>query len=553
MPLHTTTDQAKEHFERIATPLHLAQAYAPQVMGRPYVAYPWVQYIQREILAMLARPGREVLILSVPPQEGKTTYCGFWLPAWYIGLHPDDQMMFITYSSDYSAIWGRRVRDFIAAYGEELFNVGLNKSEQSVGSWKTTRGFGGMLSAGIDGGITGNPGHFIMIDDVIKNMTEALSSATKKSHIGEWDGSISARFQEDTKVLITATRWAEDDLSGEVWARSLVPDYEGIKVNVIRIKAIAEPDEDEILSMTDEQRAAWRDCLGRREGEALEGQHSAGFFAEKKASVGPYTWDSLYQASPTARKGSMFPRERWEWYDPKTRPNMSVMRRVWDLAATEGGGDYTVGALVGKAADGDYYVLDVQRDQLNALDVKSLVKAKGKSDGRHVPIRIEREKAGAGKTTVDFYRAELMGWNFDEVRAEGDKVDRFKPYSILQQDRKIRLPRDPVTGESPDWVQPFIDEHKMQMPDGRGPKNDDQIDTVAYAIIEMYDLGPVHVADPNEDYDPDVDDTVEALATEHDLELFDELPDHLAVILGRHRVDEGEMSALEEQGALADW
>jgi predicted phage terminase large subunit-like protein len=556
MPLAPTTDQGVEHFERIATPLHLAQTMDMQVMGRKYRVYPWLKYVQRKVLEMLGRPGREILIVNIPPQEGKTTYFGFWLPAWYIGLNPDDQMMFITYSADYSELWGRRVRDFTLDHGQHLFGVGLNKSEQSVGNWKTTKGFGGMLSAGIDGGITGNPGHFIVIDDVIKNMQEALSAATKKRHLSEFDGSIFARLQEDTKMVISATRWAEDDLAGEVEARSLVPGYDGIPVTRINIKAIAEPEEQEELSLTDEELVEWTDFLGRHKGEFLTGQKSPASFEQARKTIGTYVWNSQYQGNPTARKGSMFPIDRWEYFDPENRPAMSVMRRVWDLATTEDGGDFTVGAHVGKAADGDYYILDIQREQLGVLDVRNLVKAKAKSDGRHVPVRIEREKAGAGKTTIEFYRAELMGWNFDEAKIEGEKIDRMGPYSILQQDRKIRLPRNPITGESPAWVKPFVDEHKMQMPDGRGPKHDDQIDAVAHAIIEMYDLGPVQASDPNEQFDPDQDVAVEDVMADHAMDVQDGIPEHLAKILGvwaESADDEVEVSLFGENALVGDW
>jgi predicted phage terminase large subunit-like protein len=529
-----TTDQAAlKHFEKIATPLRLAQSMAPQVMGRPYKPYPWVQLVEKRILEMLSRPGREVFIVSVPPQQGKSTYALFWFPNWYIGLNPDNQVIAVAYSDDYVGSWGRRVRDFVDMHGENLFGVTLNKSEQSVNNWKTQRGFGGMLSAGINGGITGNPGHLILIDDIVKNMQEALSPASKRMHLNEWDGSISARLQEDTKIVITATRWAEDDLSGEIIARAQTPGYDGIPVSVLPIKAIAEPDEAEELSMTEAELEEWRDPLGRRRGESLEGQHSPGFFREKKASVGGYTWSSLYQASPSARKGSMFPPDRWQWYDPTNYPEMQVVRRIWDIAATEEGGDYTAGALVGKDVDGHWYVLDVQRAQLATADVKALVKSTAVSDSRAVPIRMEREKAGAGKAQIATYKVDMMGWDFDECKGEGAKLDRFGPYSVEQQDRKVHLPRF-ADGSSPPWVEAFIAEHRMQMPDGRGPKNDDQIDVVAYAILEMYDLGPVEISDPNENYDPDALIRHESIAEEHGIyETYSDMPDHLARLMGR--------------------
>lgn len=488
-------DEDARRARRILTPSWMAMECSLEFTGVQWVPHPWVLYIERQILAMLQRPGREVMIISVPPQEGKSTYSCLYLPAWYLGLNPDNLVIEVMYNDEYAATWGVKVRNFIEQYGPEYFGVGLSKSMQSQTNWRTSKGFGGMLAAGIGGGITGNPGHLIIIDDVIKNMEEALSLATKKKHLGEWDGSISARFQENTKVLITATQWAEDDLSGEVEARALVPDYSGIPVTRIRIKAIAEPDDEERLTLSPEELAEWTDFLGRREGESLKGQHSPEFFREKKQSISPYTWAALYQASPTSLEGSMFPREAWRWYDPAKRPRMVSKYRVWDLSASEGAGDWTVGALVGKDMDGNYYVLDIKRFRKSGDQVMLEVKAAATADGWGCPIRIEQERAGAGKSVISFYEAELRGRDIKGVKAEGEKVSRFVPYSALQQANKFHLPRD-AQGHSPDWVKLFIEEHKQQQADGRGPKYDDQIDTVAYAVLEMLDSGGVEIGDP---------------------------------------------------------
>jgi predicted phage terminase large subunit-like protein len=527
----TTEERSEKQFWRTVLPSRVAHYLCKKVMGREYNLYPWLLYVEREIVEMLKRPGREVLILSVPPQEGKTTYCGMWLPFWYLGHNPDHLVIFITYNDEYSATWGMKVRSLVQNHGRELFGIGLNPAQHNITNWRTSLGFGGMLSAGIGGGLTGNPGAFVIIDDVIKNMEEAGSPTTKRKHLDEWDGAISARWQEDTKTLITATRWAEDDLSGEIYARTLADQYEGVPVRMIRIKAIAEPDEDEELAMSETQLAQWRDFLGRAKGEHLEGQHSGKFFREKRSSVSPYVWSALYQASPSARKGSMFPLANWGFYDPDDRCNMASLRRVWDIAATEDGGDWSVGSLVGKGIDGYIYVLDVRRFQKSTSGVKKEILRIAKADGRGVPIRMEKERAGAGKTTIENYAEDLMGWDFEGIRAEGEKVSRFMPYADLQQTGRVRLPRR-RDGISPDWVQPFVDEHKMQMPDGRGPRHDDQIDTVAYAVSELYGSGPVELLDPT-DYNPDGYEQVVELALDRGVVLSPDLPSHLEQILGR--------------------
>ena len=52
-----TDVDALTHLERIATPLRLAQYMAPRVMGRPYHPYPWLQYVDNQVVSMLSSPG----------------------------------------------------------------------------------------------------------------------------------------------------------------------------------------------------------------------------------------------------------------------------------------------------------------------------------------------------------------------------------------------------------------------------------------------------------------------------------------------------------------
>lgn len=476
-----------EVLRRIATPTRVARAIGEEVLGRPYNIYPWILYLEQQILAMLARPGREIMAVSVSPQQGKSSYCAMWLPFWYLGLSPTRRVLLISYSDDYSASWSLRVRNLMQSYGPSMFQVAMSKNLASINNWRMAGDIGGMLATGILGGITGHSGDLIIIDDVIKTMEDAGSPTILKKHIAEWDNSVMTRLQENSKVLIIATRWAEGDLIGTVIQRSLDDNYSGVPVHHVNIKAMAEPDDPSEL--TDEERESWRDVLGRKEGEYLEGQHSPSFFQEKQGTPGAeFTWFSLYQGMPTARVGGMFPRENWQYYDPTMPlPEFVSKRRVWDLAATEGGGDWTVGVLMGKTAEEDWYVLDVQRFQRNADDVLRAVKNTAWLDTVFTPIRIEEERAGAGKSVVAFYRRELLGYDIDSIRAEADKESRATPYSRFQNAGKVFLPR------GAGWVEKFIVEHGQMMGDGRRPRHDDQIDVSAYAVLDMFGRGMAEI------------------------------------------------------------
>lgn len=405
-----------------------------------------------------------------------TTYCGMFLPAWFLGMNPRKQVIFIAYNDEYATVWGTRVRSIMERWGY-LFGVGLSKKMTALGNWKMAGEFGGMMSAGIMGGITGNPGDLIIIDDVIKTMEDANSATAKRKHLEEWDGSIQTRFQDDTKVLICATRWAEDDLSGRLIERSREPGYNGPPVEVIAFPAFAEPLDEEMR--TDEELAEWRDVIGRKYDDHLEGQHSRGFYLEKRPpSMDAFTFDALYQCKPGSREGGMFPPGNWQSYRHDEIPEMAQVVRCWDMAATEGGGDWTVGTKMGISVDGRLFVLDRQRFRKSPDQVEAEILRFARSDGPMCPILLEEEKGGSGKaTTAAFKRNKaLLGFRVEAAKVEGSKEQRALPYSTEQNKRNVYLP------EGAPWLAEWIDEHKKMMGDGRRPRHDDQIDTAAHAV-----------------------------------------------------------------------
>jgi predicted phage terminase large subunit-like protein len=282
-------------------------------------------------------------------------------------------------------------------------------------------------------------------------------------------------------------------------AREADPEYEGDRFKVLSFPAIAEMPEHDQVELTEAEREGWTDIIGRVEGEPLkcryyrEGDWDKSIFYKVRATMirtNPVGWASTYQQNPTSREGSMFPAKKWQRYHVADKPDMAALYRVWDLAASEGSGDFTVGSLVGRGYDGKMYVIDVLRDRLSPDNVLDNVKNTAARDGYSVGIRVEEERAGAGKTVTAFYKKALHGYDVDGVRAEGTKETRATPYSTLQQTGEILIPYD----DEVDWdVKGFVDEHKQLMGDGRKPRYDDRIDTVAYAVNLLMVSGPVEV------------------------------------------------------------
>jgi predicted phage terminase large subunit-like protein len=489
----SATTESLEHLQRVALPSSIGRALAPRLWGAgtTYRVDRWLAVAEQAVVpAILDKTTESFVMLNVPPQVGKSTFGGELLPFWVLGMFPETRIIVITYSDDFSKGRGATVRNMMEAFGPELFGVDVDPDFRSAGDWRIKGHRGGMLSVGIGSQITGRSGDLIIIDDVIKNAEEAASPTAKRKHLAEYDGTIRTRLQPGGMILITATRWAEDDLSGELQTRQKEDSYIGDRWEVMSFPAIAEPE--------DEDDEEWEDPLGRVEGEELECRFPRGHFQRVRNSIDSFTFSCLYQQRPSVRKGGMFPKENWRYHDLNDRPYMDQVMRVWDLAATENGGDWTVGSKVGKTREGEWYVLDVVRKRLNANDVRELVWATAVGDGFLTKIRLEESRDGAGKSVVEFYKADprFGGYDIQGVRAEGQKESRATPYSALQNGGHFHLP------DGAEWVKDFVDEHRQMMGDGRKPKHDDQIDTVAYAVLEMADSGPVTLLDPYDYVDP---------------------------------------------------
>ena len=448
-------------------------------------------------------PGRFVRCITVARSDGlfvtgrtfipthNSSYFSLLLPSWYLGRYPTRTWLNISYNDDRAKAWGRAARNLLRQHGPTFFGVTVDVESDSAGEWHFRGQQDGMISSGIRSTVNGVTANMVSLDDTLKNMEEANSPQVKRRNMDEFDSVIMGRFQSNpnapTKGLIVNTRLVEDDVGGELLARAAQPGYDGFPVTLINIKAIAEPDPEEAAAMTDEELDAWRDVLGRKIGEPLVSRHTPEYYQTRKRSMPIGMWMSQYQGIPTFSAASMFPEENWRyWVDPDAHnvkadddawlPALTRQVRVWDLASSEGSGDWTVGTLLGRDRDGRVFVLGRERFQHAPGEVERRIKETAERDGYEVSIRIERERSGAGITVVDHYKRELLGFDVDGVKAEGDKESRATPYSILQNGNKVYLPRHA------DWVDGWVREHAQMDGKGKRPKHDDQIDTAAYGV-----------------------------------------------------------------------
>lgn len=169
------------------------------------------------------------------------------------------------------------------------------------------------------------------------------------------------------------------------------------------------------------------------------------------------------------------------------------LARHWDRAATAFGGDWTVGLLMGRTRDDEYYIIDIVRGQWGVAEVREALKKTAALDamkyGRKVEIGLEQEPGSAGVDTIYQTVKDLAGYATYVERPTGSKIERAKPLSAQAAVRNVFV-------LEAEWTEVYLDEMEDFPPKSKrtGDKednlgNDDQVDASSGAFNRL--AGPV--------------------------------------------------------------
>ena len=248
-------------------------------------------YLDRAITESLelAKSGqRDGLLVSMPPQHGKSELCSKYLPAWFLGTHPDCRVILTSYEADFAASWGRKARDLLEQHGS-LFGVKVSKRSSATNRWDLEGREGGMSTAGVGGAITGKGAHLLIVDDPIKNDEEARSPKHRQKQWEWWQSVATTRLRPGALMVVVQTRWHRDDLTGRIQDHAKT---NGQRWLTVKLPALAE----------------MNDPLGRAPGEALWPEmYSRELHEKNRATRTTYYWRSLYQQDPQAEGGTEWP------------------------------------------------------------------------------------------------------------------------------------------------------------------------------------------------------------------------------------------------------
>jgi len=180
------------------------------------------KYIDRFIKGDIKR-----LMVFMPPQHGKSELVSRNLPAYILGKNPKSKIVLASYSSNLASSFNRDCQRIIdgARYREVFPETKLSGSNSVTvaGNWLRnseifeTVGHGGFLkTVGVGGSLTGTPADIAIIDDPVKDSVEAMSATFQYRNWNWYNDVLYTRIHNDTRILITQTRWDVNDLSGKL-------------------------------------------------------------------------------------------------------------------------------------------------------------------------------------------------------------------------------------------------------------------------------------------------------------------------------------------------
>jgi hypothetical protein len=172
-----------------------------------------------EALEAVERGELTRLMLFAPPRHGKSELSTRRFPSWFLGRNPKKQVISVSYNDETSTDFGRDVRNIVASQEyQNVFNIALRTDSKAANRWHTNEG-GIYISAGVGGAITSKGAHLLLIDDPIKNREDADSEAMREKVWKEYTATMRTRLMPKGAIVITLTRWHEDDLAGRLLAK----------------------------------------------------------------------------------------------------------------------------------------------------------------------------------------------------------------------------------------------------------------------------------------------------------------------------------------------
>ncbi len=338
------------------------EAAAPAFADFALAVYPFLELqpfhrTYYRVLEAFARGRVRRLIVTMPPQHGKSVGATTLLPAYVLGLDPDCRVAIASYSGALASKFNRRVqrilesREYGALFPATTIKCGTRPPNyiRTADEAEIIGRQGSLLSVGREGSLTGNRVDCFILDDLYKDALEAHSPLVR-ANCWEWYTSVvRTRMHNFSRELIVFTRWHEEDLIGTILERERVCELtQWSQLERLR------PDEWLHLNFEALKTLPPSEIDPRLPGEALwEAQQGAALLAAKR-QLDPLQFEAMYQGRPSAREGLLYG-ENFAEYDALPR---EIVRYGNYTDTADTGDDYLCSLSYAVDADGLVYITD---------------------------------------------------------------------------------------------------------------------------------------------------------------------------------------------------
>ncbi len=424
--------------------------------GQPYVHGFHIDAMAEHLEAVTAGQINRLLI-NIPPGTMKSLMTGVFWPAWEWGPKGMAHVRFIGASHEATLATrdNLRMRRLVQSeWFQTLWPLAFTGDQNEKTYFENDR-TGWRQSCAVKS-MTGRRGDRVAWDDP-HSVEDAHSKAALNEAERVFSETLPTRLNNPDRsaIVITMQRLNEADISGVILARDLGWDhlclpmeYEGPR----KATSIGYVD-----PRTTPGELLFPDRFPR---EVVD---------RDKKIMGPYAVAGQFQQRPAPAAGEEFQPDLIGTVDA-VPAGITRACRGWDLAATEGAGDWTAGVKLGQLPDGRVVVVDVVRRQFGTHKRDQLMKATAQADGYGLKQSIPQDPGAAGKVQVAAHATLLAGHQVHFSPETGDKILRAKVFAGQVNAGNVVMLRAP-------WNRDFIEELRT-FPNGL---HDDQVDAASRA------------------------------------------------------------------------
>ena len=327
------------------------------------IVYPFLEFTQfhesyYSVLEAYAEGRISKLIVSVPPQHGKSLGASTLLPAYMLGVDPDMRIAIASYSGTLASKFNRRVQRILDSkeYAEIFPDTTIKQGTKPLGYIRTSDEVeiighkGELISVGREGALTGNRVDCFILDDLYKDAMEAQSPVIREN-CWEWYTSVvRTRMHNASRELIVFTRWHEEDLIG-----TLLRNEPHRELHSMADIDAAGHDEWLVLNYEALKSSPSTELDPRCEGEALWPEQQSAELLQSKRRLDPVRFEAMYQGHPSSREGLLYGNNFREY---EVLPRDIVTSACYTDTA-DAGDDYLCSVAYSIDTDGVIYVTDV--------------------------------------------------------------------------------------------------------------------------------------------------------------------------------------------------